>query len=222
MSASETESSFLDEQIAKARLRAKARVAALKAEHPKESTRQHAERLVTSTARKAGFGGAATGALSLFSLPVGLPAGVALTLALEAELLLGLLELYGIETAGEVGRMKLYALWAGGGLADAAKSVGLKLGADALGKVLLGTLPGQLIRRMNPVLVKLILKRLGLGWVPKVMKLWPVIGAPIGYVLDSAALKALGQASIAALESMRADGPRAPDEIQRDDGRRVG
>ena len=193
---------LLNDVVAGARARAQERVRDLRKRHPGENRRLLAERLVKSGARRAGLGGAATGALSLFSLPVGLPAGIALTLALEAELLLALLELYGFDTAGEAGRFKLYALWAGAGAADAAKSMGLRLGANALGRMIAGSLPARVIARLHPALVRIVLKRLGLGWLPKAMKLWPVLGAPIGYIVDSSALRALGKATIDVLESM--------------------
>ena len=193
---------FLDDVADRARVRARDRVGGLRRRYPDSTRRELADRLVKSFSRRAGLGGAATGALSLLSLPLGLPAGVALTLGIEAELLLALLELYDVDTSGSAGRVKLYALWAGSGLADAAKSVGLVMGADALGVVLAGTLPARLIGRLNPALVKLVLRRLGLGWMPKVMKLWPIIGAPIGYVVDSTALRTLGIGAIATLESV--------------------
>ena len=188
------------EVVEDARRRARGRVAALKAEHPKEDEVGLGRRLVRSAATRAGWYGAATGTLALLTLPVGLPAGIAVSLLLEAELILALLELYGVETEGEGGRLKLYALWAGAGFADAAKSVGLSAGARALGRVLWESLPGQLIRKLNPVLVRAILKRLGLGWLPRALKLWPILGAPIAFVLDRAALRTLGDATLATLD----------------------
>ena len=188
------------EVVESARRRARGRVAALKAENPDEDEVALGRRLVRSAATRAGWYGAATGTLALLTLPVGLPAGIAVTLLLEAELIFALLELYGVDTEGEGGRLKLYALWAGGGFADAAKSVGLNAGARALGRVLWESLPGQLIRKLNPVLVRAILKRLGLGWLPRALKLWPILGAPIAFVLDRAALRTLGEATLATLD----------------------
>lgn len=184
--------------------RARKRVAHLRVEHPHATPRELSERLVRSYARRAGLGGAATGTLSLVALPVALPAGLAVTLTLEAELLASLLVVYGHDVSGEGGRARLYALWAGAGLADAVKNAGLGLGAGALAAVLAGSVPGQLLRRLQPWLVKAVLKRLGLGWVPRVLKLWPVVGAPVGYVLDSAAVGALGRLAVEALETRAA------------------
>ena len=188
------------EVVEDARRRARGRVAALRAEHPEDDEVALGRRLVTSSATRAGWCGAATGTLALIALPVGLPAGVAVSLLLEAELIFALLELYGLETGGEAGRLKLYALWAGAGFADAAKSVGLRTGARALGRVFWESLPGQLIRKLNPVLLRAILKRLGLGWLPRALKLWPILGAPIAFVLDRAALRTLGNATLATLD----------------------
>jgi hypothetical protein len=192
--------SWFEDVVESARKRARARVAALRAEYPDEYETDLGKRLVKSMAAKAGWTGAATGTLALITLPVGLPAGIAASLYLEAELIFALLELYGLDTEGEAGRVKLFALWAGAGFADAAKSVGLRAGATAVGRVLRGSLPGQIIRRLNPALVRAILKRLGMGWLPKAMKLWPILGAPIAYVLDKAALQKLGDATLATLD----------------------
>jgi len=183
-----------------ARSRARGRVAALRAEHPGEHEIELGRRLIKSAANRAGWYGAATGTLALITLPVGLPAGIAVSLFLEAELIFALLELYGLETEGEAGRLKLYALWAGAGFADAAKSVGLRTGARAIGRILWESLPGQIIRKLNPVLLRAILKRLGLGWLPRALKLWPILGAPISFVLDRAALRTLGEATLATLD----------------------
>ena len=119
----------LDAIVEKARQRARFRVAALRLEHPGQDEVALGRRLVASMAVRAGFAGAATGALSLVALPLGLPAGIAVSLLLEAELIFALLEVYEMETEGEQGRIKLYALWAGAGFADAAKSVGMRAGA---------------------------------------------------------------------------------------------
>jgi len=201
----------IDDLLMKARERAQRRAAKLRAEHPGETSRQLGERLVKRFAFRAGLVGAATGALSLVSLGLGLPAGVALTLAAEAELIFALLALYGIDSAGDAGRARLYALWAGAGFADAAKSAGLRLGANAVGRVLAGSLPARIIARLNPVLLKLILRRLGLGWIPKALKLWPLIGAPVGFVLDRAALRALGAAALDTLDAApRRRGRKSP------------
>jgi hypothetical protein len=190
---------MLDELIEQARRRAKARVAALRARNPGEDDVELSRRLVTSAARRAGWTGAATGALALLTLPIGLPASIAGSMLHEAELILALLELHGLSTAGEAGRARVLALWAGAGFASAAKSVGLRAGARAIGGVLRGSLPGQIIRRLNPALIKAILARLGLGWLPRALKLWPLVGAPIGYAIDRAALQALGDATLVTL-----------------------
>lgn len=191
---------WFEDVVESARGRARVKVAALKAKFPGEHDTDLARRLVRSSASRAGWTGAATGTLALITLPVGLPAGIAASMYLEAELIFALLELYGLETEGETGRLKLYALWAGAGFADAAKSVGLRTGVKAIARVLQESLPGQIIRRLNPVLLKAILKRLGLGWLPRAFKLWPILGAPIAYMLDKAALQALGDATLATLD----------------------
>src|SRR3954464_12950001 len=167
----------------KARERARFRIAALRLQDPGEDEVSLARRLIASMSLRAGLAGAATGTLSLVALPLGLPAGIAISLVLEAELIFALLELYGVDTEGEQGRLKLYALWAGAGFADAAKSVGLRAGANAVGRVLRGSLPARIIRRLNPVLLKAILRRLGLGWLPRAVKFWPLLGAPIAFAL---------------------------------------
>jgi hypothetical protein len=190
----------IDAIVEKARQRARFRVAALRLENPGQDEVALGRRLVASMALRAGLAGAATGTLSLVALPIGLPAGIAFSLLIEAELIFALLELYGLETGGEQGRLKLYALWAGAGFADAAKSVGMRAGASAIARVLAGSLPVRIIRRLNPALVRAILRRLGLGWLPRAAKFWPVLGAPVGFALDRAALRTLGEATLATLD----------------------
>ena len=201
--------------IESARGRARARVVALRAKYPKEHEVDLGQRLVQASATRAGWTGAATGTLALITLPVGLPAGIAASLLLEAELIFALLELYGLKTDGEEGRLRLYALWAGAGFADAAKSVGLRAGARAIARVLQGSLPGQIIRRLNPALIKAILRKLGLGWLPRAFKLWPLLGAPIAFVLDRAALRTLGDATLATLDDAARAKRRKPPRRKR-------
>src|SRR5438105_4487000 len=178
-----------------ARDRADARASTLRSRFPHATPRELGERCVRSSATRAGLLGAATGTLALIALPVGLPAGVALTLLLEAELLFTLIALYGFSTSGEVGRLRLYVIWAGAGFADAAKTAGVRLGANAVRRILSGSLPARIIARINPLLLRAILRRLGLGWLPSVLKMWPLLGAPIGFALDRAALRALGSSA---------------------------
>ena len=212
----------LDAIVEKARQRARFRVAALRLEHPGQDEVALGRRLVAAMAVRAGFAGAATGALSLVALPLGLPAGIAVSLLLEAELTFALLEVYEVGTEGEQGRLKLYALWAGAGFADAAKSVGMRAGATAIGRILRGSLPARIIRKLNPALVRAILRRLGLGWLPRAAKFWPVLGAPIGIALDRAALRSLGTATLATLDdAARARRRRAPAAARKPRYRRV-
>src|SRR5216683_1937130 len=184
-----------------AQRRAAGRVEGLRARFPQASRRELGERLVRSGALRAGLLGAATGTLALIALPIGLPAGVAVTLLLEAELLFALIALYGLSVRGPAGRLRLYALWAGAGFADAAKGAGLRLGANAVGRALAGSLPARIIARLNPVLLRAILRRLGLGWLPRALKMWPLLGAPVGFALDRAAVRALGFAALDVLDT---------------------
>ena len=194
----------IDRIVEKARKRAKFRVAALRLELPGRTPAQLGERLIDDAALRAGAAGAVTGTLGLLSLPLGLPAGVAWMLLIEAELLFSLLEVYELPTQGPAGRLRLYALWAGAGFADAAKSVGLRAGAGAIGRVLRESLPARLIRRLNPALLKAILRRLGLSWLPGAVRLWPLLGAPIAFSIDRATVKSLGKSALAALEQTAA------------------
>ena len=195
--------------LAQARRRGEGKAAALRSAHPGEGPRQLGERLVKTSAFRAGLAGAVTGTLALVALPVGLPAGVALTLLLEAELLFALLALYELPSEGAQGRLRLTALWAGAGFADAAKSAGLKAGAEVLGRALAGSLPARIIARLNPALLRAILKRLGLGWLPRAARLWPILGAPLVFALDRAALRTLGHAALLTLDSVQRDLRRA-------------
>src|SRR6267143_4068503 len=183
-----------------ARRRAADRVESVRVRFPEANRRELGEHLVRSSALRAGLVGAATGTLALIALPLGLPAGIAATLLLEAELLFALIALYGLSTRGPSGRLRLYALWAGAGFADAAKGAGLRLGADALVRAIAGSLPARIIARLNPVLLRAILRRLGLGWLPRALKMWPLLGAPVGFALDRAALRTLGFAALDTLE----------------------
>ena len=205
----------LDAIVEKARQRARFRVAALRLEHPGQDEVALGRTLAGEMALRAGFAGAATGTLSLVALPLGLPAGIAASLFLEAELIFALLELYGLDTEGDQGRLKLYALWAGAGFADAAKSIGMSAGATAIDRVLRGSLPGRIIGRLNPELIKAILRRLGLGWLPRAARFWPLLGAPVGFFLERAALRTLGEATLATLDDAARARRRRADESGR-------
>src|SRR4051812_37808129 len=87
--------------LAKARVRARRRAEELRARYPGEDPRTLGERLVRSQANRAGLAGGVTAILALVTLPVGLPAGMASALFFEAELLLALLAVYGLETGGD-------------------------------------------------------------------------------------------------------------------------
>lgn len=191
---------MLDAILGIARDRARRRVVALRAAHPDESPRALSRRAIADVGFLAGLGGAASGVASIVALPVGLPAGLAVTLLLEAELLLALLELHGYAGEDDVGRTRLFALWAGAGFADAAKSAGLNLGASAAAAVVAGSLPARLIARLHPRLVELVVKRLGLGFVVRAAKFWPLVGAPIGFVVDRAAVRLLGRLALDTLD----------------------
>src|SRR5207253_516540 len=136
-----------------------------------------------------------------FEVELGFGIEVEVEVGLEAELLFALLALYELPARGPAGRLRLYALWAGAGFADAAKGAGLRLGANALGRAIAGSLPARIIARLNPLLLRAILHRLGLGWLPRALKLWLLLGAPVAFALDRAALRALGSAAVETLEA---------------------
>jgi hypothetical protein len=196
--------SWVSPLLEAARGRARRRADEFRARYPEEDPRALGHRLVRSQANRAGLAGGITGTLALVALPLGLPAGVAVSLFFEAELLLALLAVYGLETGGDKGTLRLYALWAGAGFADAAKAAGLRAGASAVGRAIAGSLPARIIARLNPVLLRAILRRLGLGWLPRALKMWPVLGAPIGFAMDRAALRALGFAALDTLDAATA------------------
>ena len=196
--------SWVSPLLEAARGRARRRADEFRARYPGEDPRALGERLVRSQANRAGLAGGVTGTLALVALPLGLPAGVAVSLFFEAELLLALLAVYDLETGGDKGTLRLYALWAGAGFADAAKAAGLRAGASAVGRAIAGSLPARIIARLNPVLLRAILRRLGLGWLPRALKMWPVLGAPIGFAMDRAALRALGFAALDTLDAATA------------------
>jgi len=196
--------SWVSPLLEAARGRARRRADEFRARYPEEDPRALGERLVSSQANRAGLAGGVTGALALVALPLGLPAGVAVSLFFEAELLLALLAVYDLETGGDKGTLRLYALWAGAGFADAAKAAGLRAGASAIGRAIAGSLPARIIARLNPVLLRAILRRLGLGWLPRALKMWPVLGAPIAFAMDRAALRALGFAALDTLDAATA------------------
>jgi hypothetical protein len=200
---------WVETVLAQALKRGERKAAMLSAAFPEESPRKLGERLVRTSAFRAGLAGAVTGTLAIVTLPVGLPAGVALTLLLEAELLFALMALYGLSGEGEKGRLRLAALWAGAGFADAAKSAGLKIGAEAFARAIAGSLPARIIARLNPILLRAILRRLGLGWIPKAARLWPLLGAPVAFAMDRAALRALGSAALSTLDGVAHDKRRA-------------
>ncbi|HEY5676990.1 MAG TPA: hypothetical protein VIR81_09400, partial [Myxococcales bacterium] len=89
---------WFEQAVEKARDRAKVRVAELRVSHPNEDQVALGRRLVSSSALRAGLAGAASGSLSLIALPLGLPAAMAVTLFVEAELIFALLELYELDT----------------------------------------------------------------------------------------------------------------------------
>jgi hypothetical protein len=196
--------SWVSPLLEAARGRARRRADELRDRYPDEDPRALGERLVRSQANRAGLAGGITGTLALVALPLGLPAGVAVSLFFEAELLLALLAVYDLETGGDKGTLRLYALWAGAGFADAAKAAGLRAGASAIGRAIAGSLPARIIARLNPVLLRAILRRLGLGWLPRALKMWPVLGAPIAFAMDRAALRALGFAALDTLDAATA------------------
>jgi len=134
-------------------------------------------------------------------------------------LIFALLELYGVDTEGEQGQLKLYALWAGAGFADAAKSVGLRAGATAVGRVLRGSLPGRIIRRLNPVLWKAILRRLGLEWLPRAAKSGGA-GSPDRVRARSRRAPGAGDATLATLDDAARARRRARPTVRRT-GRRT-
>ena len=122
----------IDALVEKARSRARFRIAALRLEYPGQDEVALGRRLVASMALRAGLAGAVTGTLSLVALPLGLPAGVAISLLLEAELIFALLELYGVDTGTlSVNSHSSVRYWTPfGGMKQS--GLGRELGPDAL------------------------------------------------------------------------------------------
>ncbi len=187
--------------LERARERGKAKAEAVRARpgNQRRSRFELGEELVRRSALRAGLLGAATGTLALFTLPISLPRASRARSSSRRSSSSPCSRSTGSTAAASWGGCASPRSGWGRSCRRRQERRAARL-ANLLGRALAGTLPARPIARLEPALLRAILKRFGLGFVPRLFKLWPILAAPIGFVLDRAALRALGRSALDALE----------------------
>lgn len=155
----------------------------------KEST---AKAFIDSQVRKCGSVGFLTGFGGIATLPLAVGADFAGVLYLQMRMVAGVAAIGGYDPNSDQVRTLVYFCLMGNAMSDAAKSVGIKLGAEAT-KSLVGRIPGSLIYAINKKIGFYFLTRFGSKGVVRISNVVPVVGGVISGGVDVLMTKAIAR-----------------------------
>ena len=155
-----------------------------------------AEKIVSRSAMKNGLLGALSGLGGLITLPVTVPADVVGSWRIQATMVLAIAYVYGHTNKTTDLKTDLYIVLAFDAAKEALKRAGIAVGKAATRKAVQKYVTQAVMMKIWAVLGRKIISKAGEKSVANLMRMAPLVGAPIGFAFDWAAAKAVGANAI--------------------------
>jgi len=155
-----------------------------------------AEKIVSRKSLKNGFVGAATGLPGLIALPVTIPADLIASWRIQAFMAMSVAHVYGHTSKTTDLKTDLYLIFAGESAKEAVKRFGIEVGKAITKKAVQKYITRDIMVKIWSVLGRQIITKAGQKSLTSLLRLVPLVGAPIGFGFDWAATRALGRFAI--------------------------
>jgi hypothetical protein len=167
-------------------------VARLRAANPHAGADELAAGVVSRRALKAGGIGAITGLGGLVTLPVTIPANLLGTWRVQTTMLAIIAEIYDAEFEID----DFFLVLGGTAVTEAMKQLGINAGKDVTKRMVQKHVTRETMKHINRVVSRAIITKAGTKSATSVMKMVPLVGAPVGFAFDWTATRAFGKAGI--------------------------
>lgn len=155
----------------------------------------HAKQVVRVQITKASTAGFLTGLGGVVTLPVMMPVNLASVLVIQMQMLAAIAKLAGHDPRSDRVRTFMFACMAGESSAELLKPLGIDL-AKRVAEVALRRIPGVTLRAINQKVGFRLVTKFGTKGVVNGSKLVPLVGAPVGALIDGLTTKAMGSAAV--------------------------
>ena len=168
----------------------------LKSLNPSISTDDLARKIVRRKSLKNGLVGAATGLGGLITLPVLIPADLVLSWRIQIFIALSIAHVYGHNINTVDIKTDIYLILAGDSVKEALKKFGVEVSKGITKKTLEKYVTREVMKNIWKVIPQKVITKAGAKSSTSFLKMVPLVGAPIGFVFDWAATRAVGNMAI--------------------------
>ena len=168
----------------------------LREQNPNITNDELAKKILNRKSFKNGLVGAALGLGGMITLPVTIPADVALSWRIEAGMAFSIAYVYGHTASTTDLKTDLYIILAGDAAKEALKRVGIEATKSVTKKAIEKYVTREVMKKIWKVLGQKIITKAGEKSLTSFMKMVPLVGAPVGFVFDWSTARVVGSFAI--------------------------
>jgi hypothetical protein len=168
----------------------------LRAQNPGISNDELAHKIVSRKALKNGFLGAVTSVGGMITLPVGVPADLWYTWKIQAFMACAIAYVYGHSQRTTDLRTDILLIMAGDSAKEALKRLGIEVSKGITKKTVNRLVTRELMQKIWGVVGRNVITKAGSKSATSIVRLVPLAGAPVGFLFDWLATRAVGHFAI--------------------------
>jgi hypothetical protein len=132
----------------------------------------------------------------LITLPISIPLDLAASWKIQIFMALAVAHVYGHNSKTTDIKTDIYLILAGDAAKEAIKKVGIEVTKGVTKKAVSKYLTREVMKKIWKVIPQKIITKAGEKSLTSIMKMVPLIGAPVGYTFDWIAAQAVGRTAI--------------------------
>lgn len=168
----------------------------LKSQNNGISNHDLAKKIVRRKSIKNGLVGAISGIGGVITLPVSIPGDLIFSWKIQIFMALTIAHVYGHNAKTADIKTDIYLILAGDTAKEALKRVGIEVSKGVTKKAVSKYITREVMKKIWKVVPQKIITKAGEKSLTSFMKAIPLIGAPVGFVFDWVAAKAVGKTAI--------------------------
>lgn len=174
----------------------KAYVDKLREQNPDITDDALARKIINRKSIKNGLIGAITGLGGLITLPIAIPANLATTWRVQATMACAIAYVYGHNFATTDLKTDIYIIMAGDSAKEAFKRVGIEISKAATKKTIEKYVTREMMTKIWAIIGRKIVTKAGEKSLTSLVKMVPLVGAPVGFAFDWTSTRIVGETAI--------------------------
>jgi len=155
-----------------------------------------ARKIINRKSIKNGLVGAITGLGGLITLPIAIPANLATTWRVQATMACAIAYVYGHTFTSTDLKTDIYIILAGDSAKEAFKRFGIEISKAATKKTVEKYVTREIMTKIWAVIGQKIVTKAGEKSLTSLVKMVPLVGAPVGFAFDWTSTRIVGQTAI--------------------------